>query len=287
MSGLGAKVVYNSRKEWADGLNRGKGDMKDLRDRVALVTGASRGIGRATALALARAGAHLALVARRSGPLEEVAAEVRALERQALALPADVRVEEQSRQAVRRALAHFGRLDVLVANAGVYYRSPIRSLSVDILRQSLAVNFYGSVYFVLEALPHMLARGQGHIVLITSMDGKKGIPPDAPYVAAKFALSGFGDVLRQELCGTGVDVSVVFPGRVDTPMIADLEVPWISAKIPPEAVARAVVRAIRRRRAEVIVPFQARLLYAVQCAAPTLADWVVRTFHLEGKPKAR
>lgn len=260
--------------------------MKDLQERVALVTGASRGIGQATALALARAGAHLALVARRPGPLEEVAGEVRALGRQALPLSVDVSVEEQARQAVRRTLAHFGRLDVLVANAGVYIRSPIRHLSVDLLRQSLAVNFYGSVYFVLEALPHLLAQGQGHIVLLTSMDGKKGIPTDAPYVAAKFALSGFGDVLRQELHGTGVDVSIVFPGRVDTPMIADLEVPWLSAKIPPEAVARAVVRAIRHRRAEVIVPFQARLFYALQCAAPKLADWVVRAFHLEGKPKA-
>ncbi len=259
--------------------------MKDFQDRVALVTGASQGIGRATALALARAGAHLALVARRPGPLEQVAAEVRALGSQALVLPADLTDETQAREAVRRALSHFGRLDILVANAGMYYRSPVRHLEVETLRQSLAVNFYGSVYPVLEALPHLLEQGEGHIVLVTSMDGKKGIPPDAPYVAAKFALSGFGDVLRQELHGTGVGVSVIFPGRVDTPMIADLEVPWISAKIPPEAVARAILRAIRRNQAEVIVPFQARLLYALQCLAPKWADWVVRTFHLEGRPR--
>jgi len=261
--------------------------MREFHNRVALVTGASRGIGRATALALARAGAHLVLVARRSTPLGQVAAEVRALGREALPLSADVAEEEQARDAVRRAIAHFGRLDILVANAGAYIRSPIRDLKVETLRQSLAVNFYGSVYPVLEALPHMLERGSGHIVLVTSMDGKKGIPPDAPYVAAKFALGGFGDVLRQELHGTGVGVSILFPGRVDTPMIADLEVPWISAKIPPEAVARAILQAIRRNRAEVIVPFQARLLYWVQCCAPKLADWVVRTFHLEGRPKAR
>ncbi len=261
--------------------------MRDLHDRVALVTGASQGIGKATALALARAGAHLALVARRRPALEAVAEEVRALGRQALVVPADLTDEAQARDAVRRTIAHFERLDILVANAGVYYRSPIRSLEVETLRRSLAINFYGSVYPVLEALPHMLERGQGHIVLVTSMDGKKGIPPDAPYVAAKFALSGFGDVLRQELHGTGVGVSILFPGRVDTPMIADLEVPWLSAKIPPAAVARAIVKAIRRNRAEVIVPFQARLLYLVQCFAPRLADWVVRAFHLEGRPKSR
>ncbi len=260
--------------------------MRDLRHRIALVTGASKGIGRAVALALARAGVHLALVARGREGLEAVAAEVRALGPRALPLPTDVSVEEQARAAVRQTLAHFGGLDILVANAGVYVRRPIRHLDAATLRQSLAVNFYGSVYPVLEALPHLLQRGTGHIVLITSMDGKKGLPPDAPYVAAKFALSGFGDVLRQELHGTGVGVSVVFPGRVDTPMIADLEVPWISAKIPPEAVARAVVQAIRRNRAEVIVPWQARLLYWVQCCAPKLADWVVRAFHLEGRPRS-
>lgn len=96
----------------------------------------------------------------------------------------------------------------------------------------------------------MMAQGSGHIVLVTSMDAKKGIPRDAPYVAAKFALAGFGDVLRQELYGSGVAVTTLFPGRVDTPMIEHLKVPWISAKISPEVVARATVRAIVRRQPE-------------------------------------
>jgi short-subunit dehydrogenase len=128
----------------------------------------------------------------------------------------------------------------------------------------------------------MRTQGSGHIVLVSSMDGKKGVPPDAPYVVAKFALAGFGDVLRQELHGTGVDVTTVFPGRVDTPLIATLKVPWISAKIPPEAVARAIVTAIRRRQAEVIVPFRARLLLWANALSPRLGDWAVRTFRLEG-----
>ncbi len=258
--------------------------MYSLKDRVALITGASSGIGRATALALARAGVHVALVARRADVLHALAEEIG---ERALAVPADVTDRQAVQQAVQRTLAHFGRLDILIANAGAYYRSPIRDLTPDLLEQSMAVNFYGSVYLVLEVLPHLLAQRHGHIVLVTSMDAKKGIPPDAPYVAAKYALSGFGDVLRQELHGTGVDVSIVFPGRVDTPMIADLDVPWISAKIPPETVARAILKAIRRRQAEVIVPYQAYLLVAFQMLSPRLADWAVRFFHLEGRPRSR
>ncbi len=256
--------------------------MRDLTDKVALITGASSGIGRATAWALSRAGARVALVARREAALQALAAEIGP--QRALAVPADVTDRQAVQQAVQRARSHFGRLDILIANAGVYVRCPIRDLTPEVLERSLAVNFYGSVYPVLAALPHLLAQGSGHIVLVTSMDAKKGIPPDAPYVAAKYALSGFGDVLRQELYGTGVDVTIVFPGRVDTPMIADLDVPWISAKIPPETVARAILKAIRRRRAEVIVPPQAYLLVAFQGIAPRLADWAVRFFHLEGRP---
>lgn len=261
--------------------------MRDLRGRVSIVTGASSGIGHATAMALARAGAYVALAARRESLLEETAEEIKALGGEALAVPTDVTSRPAVSQLVARTLERWGKLDILVTCAGQYIRSPIREVTPDLLRQSLEVNFYGSVYPVLEALPHMLTQGEGHIVLVTSMDGKKGLPPDAPYVAAKFALSGFGEVLRQELYGTGVDVTVVFPGRVDTPLIADLEVPRISAKIPPEAVARAIVRAIRRRQAEVIVPFQARLLLLVNFISPRLGDWAVRFFRLEGWPISR
>jgi len=90
-------------------------------------------------------------------------------------------------------------------------------------------------------------------------------------------------VLRQELRGTGVYCTTIFPGRVDTPMIADLRIPWISAKIPAEAVARGILRAIHRRQAEVILPFQAKMLYFLTVISPNLADWAVRFFELQGR----
>lgn len=254
---------------------------------VAIVTGGSSGIGRATALALARTGARVVLAARQEERLQEAAAEVRRLGAEVLVVPTDVTSPQAVRYLVTRTLEQWQRLDILVTCAGAYLRSPIRSLSPSLIEESLAVNFYGSVYPVLEALPHMLAQGEGHIVLVVSMDGKKGLPPDAPYVAAKFALAGFGEVLRQELHGTGVEVTLVFPGRVDTPMIADLEVPRISAKIPPESVARAILRAIRCDRAEVIIPPQARLLLLLNFLSLRLGDWAVRVFRLEGWPARR
>jgi uncharacterized protein len=106
-----------------------------------------------------------------------------------------------------------------------------------------------------------------------------------PTRAAKFALSGFGDLLRQELHGSGIEVTVVFPGRVDTPMIETLDVPAISAKISAEAVARATVNGILRRKAEVILPPQARLLVTLNVYAPRLADWGVRIFKLQGEAR--
>lgn len=255
---------------------------RTLRDSVAIVTGASSGIGRCTALALAREGAHLALAARHDTPLQAVAGEIRALAREALPVPTDVIRQDQVIHLVEETLARWGRVDILVANAGAYVRCPLTRLTVAEVERSMAVNFYGALYAILAVLPSMLDRKQGHIVVISTMGAKKGIPPDAPYAAAKFALNGFAEVVRQELHGTGVWVTTVCPGRVDTPMIGTLKVPWISAKIPAEAVARAVVGALYRPRPEVIVPPIARGLVFLNTLSPRLGDWLVRRFHLQG-----
>lgn len=253
-----------------------------LMDEVAIVTGASSGIGWATTLALAESGAHVALAARTESALHELADEVRNLGRQALVVPTDVTHKEQVDHLVTETMARWGRVDVLVANAGAYIRSPVRELTVEEVQCSMAVNFYGALHAVLAVQPRMLERGDGHIVLVSSLDGKKGLPRDAPYVAAKFALAGYGEVLRQELHGTGVRVTTVFPGRVDTPLIETLEVPTVSAKIAAESVADAIVGAVCRPKPEVIIPIQGRALHLVNAVSPRLGDWIVRLFHLQG-----
>ena len=251
-------------------------------DKIAIVTGASVGIGRATALALARRGAHIVLAARRTALLEQVGGEIRSLGREALTVTTDVTDQSQVNHMVDCAIERWGQVDILVSNAGEYVRAYIDTLTVQDLQRSMAVNFYGGVYAILAVLPHMQRRGNGHIAVVTSMDGKIGMPKDAPYAAAKFAMTGFAEVLRQELKGRGIYVSNVLPGRVDTPMIQNLKVPWISAKIPPEAAARSILHAIEKREPEVILPPRAILLYYIHTFSPRLSDWFARFFHFEG-----
>jgi NADP-dependent 3-hydroxy acid dehydrogenase YdfG len=251
-------------------------------NKTALVTGASSGIGRATALELARHGCHVALAARSQPALSVLAGDIQAIGRQALVQRVDVTQQEQVEQAVRELLERWGQLDILVVNAGQYLRSPIREIELSILQRSFEVNFYGGIYPILASLPYMTARRTGHIVVISTADAKKALPPDAPYVVAKSALSGFVEVLRQELHGSGVYASTIFPGRVDTPMIGNLRVPSISSKISPEMVARSVIYAIRLRKPEVILPLNVRLYLYLNVFFPSLADWVARNFHLQG-----
>lgn len=253
-----------------------------LLDQVALVTGASSGIGRATALALAEQGAHVALASRSAERLEETAEAIRRLGRQALVVPTDVRRREDVSHLVRQTLETRGQIDILIANAGAYIRTPVPEMRVQHFEESLQVNFYGALYVIIEALPAMLERRRGHIVLMSSMDAQKGMPLDAPYVSAKYALRGLGEVMRQELRPYGIFVTTIFPGRVDTPLIDYLDVPRISAKIPPARVAKAVVRAVRRHQPEVIVPGYAKALVYLNTISPRLGDWLVRVFHFEG-----
>jgi NADP-dependent 3-hydroxy acid dehydrogenase YdfG len=255
---------------------------KPFLSQVAIVTGASRGIGRATALDLARLGARVALASRREGLLVELAGEIGNLGGEDLAIPTDVTDQKQVEAMVQKTLERWGQVDILVSNAGEYVRASLSDITVETIEHSLAVNYYGGVYAILTVLPHMKVQRRGHIVVVTSMDGKKGLPPDAPYASAKFALTGFAEVLRQQLHGSGVHVSNVLPGRVDTEMINYLTVPRISAKIPPEAVAQAIVRAILQRKPEVIVPFHAGFLHYANVFSPRLGDWLVRRLRLDG-----
>lgn len=253
-----------------------------LLGKIAIITGASSGIGRATALLFAKAGVCLALAARREAALQELAAEIQKMGGKTLIFPIDVTQREQVEAMTRQVLSQWGRVDILIANAGEYIRGPIVDLDPADLQRSLDINYFGGVYCIKAVLPDMLARKSGHIVAVTSMDGKIGLPPDAPYASAKFALTGFLEVLRQEVSDHGIVVTNVLPGRVDTVMIEQLRFSWVSPKISPETVARSVVDAIRKRKAIVIVPPQAKLLYYINVFAPRLSDRLSRFFRLEG-----
>lgn len=257
-----------------------------LRGSVVLLTGATSGIGLALAEMLVRRGAVVVGMARSADRLESLEAAAGGGPGKFYAVPADVTDPGAANSAVDQTVSRFGRIDVLVCNAGVYVRVPVRQSTLQDYERAMAVNFYGGVRLILRTLPFMLKRRKGSIVAITSMDGKKGLPPDAPYVASKFAMTGFMDVLRQELHGTGVTATTVLPGRVDTPMIDWLTVPKVSAKVSAVRVARAVLRGIRRQSAEVFVPYPGlKLLAAANTVSASLGDWLVRMFGLEGEEK--
>jgi len=253
-----------------------------FQDRIAIVTGASKSIGRATCLELAQRGAHLCLGSRDIAGMEETASGVRALGREALVVQTDVTSQEQVQALVDRAIEHFQRVDILVANAGIYVRKPFDRLDIATLQYSMATNFFGAAHCVLATLPHMLAQGSGNIVLVSSFDGKKALPGDAPYACAKFALNALGETMRQELSPRGIYTSIILPGRVDTDFMAGLRVPRIQPPIPAESVARAIARAIQHRRAEVIMPTRVLGLYYLNAIHPRLGDLVVRLFHIQG-----
>ncbi len=213
-----------------------------FQDRIAIVTGASKSIGRATAQELAKRGAHLCLGSRDVSGMEATAAGVRRLGREALVVQTDVTSQEQVQALVDQAIQHFQRVDILVANAGIYVRMPFDRLDIATLQHSMATNFYGAAHCVLATLPHMLAQGSGNIVLVSSFDGKKALPGDAPYACAKFALNALGETMRQELSPRGIHTSIILPGRVDTDFMQGLRVPRIQPPIPAESVARAIAQ---------------------------------------------
>lgn len=255
---------------------------KYFQDKVALISGASSGIGKELALRLAEDGAKVVLAARNEAALRDLAENIRQHSGVAIPVPTDVTQPDEVQKLVQATINQFSTIDYLFSNAGQYLRSPIIELKAEILKQSMDINFYSHVYLTLAVLPHMLKRQQGHIVFVSSMDAKKGLPLDAPYVSAKYALAGFGDVLRQELYRSGVKLTIVFPGRVDTPMIQHLKVHWISAKISAKACAEGILNGVRKNKPEIILPPQTYLLYYLQVVSPRLADYATRVFKLEG-----
>lgn len=182
---------------------------------VAWVTGGGTGIGRALALELAAGGGHVALSGRRVDRLEEVAAEVRARGGRALVVPCDVTREEACEEASRTIVAQLGRLDVAFANAGYGASGRIEQLPAEVWRQQLEVNVIGVVNTVRASLSE-LKKTRGRLVLVSSVMGMLAMPAQGPYCASKFAVRAIGLTLAQELHGTGVSCTTIYPGFVES-----------------------------------------------------------------------
>jgi short-subunit dehydrogenase len=238
----------------------------------ALVTGASRGIGRATARALAARGARVGLVARGE---EELGALAEEIGERASVHPADVADREATERAVAGFAEEAGGLDVAVANAGIARYAPFTEQDPDDAERMVLVNVLGTINTVRAALEPMLDRASGHIVVLSSGAGLRAFPWAAVYGATKAADRGFAEALRHELSGTGVSLSTIYPGEVQTSLHAEAkQLPdWRNSKdaIPAEQVAEATLEAIEEDKREVFIPSQVRLL-GLNGLAPGLLD---------------
>ncbi len=240
-------------------------------NQVAIVTGASSGIGWALAKELAKRQAKVGLVARRLDKLKQLADEIQITGVAVAMAAADVGERGQLVAAIRELATHLGPVDLLVANAGVGFPTLLSPLNVEQVEQMVRVNLLGVVYSIEAVLPSMLQRRSGHIAAVSSLAAYIGLPGESGYCATKAAINTYMDGLRVHLRGRGVSVTTICPGFVRTPMTApnQFHMPWL---IDADQAARRIVRALGRRRKVYNFPWQTALLMK---AARWLPDWVL------------
>lgn len=264
-----------------------------LSENVTIITGASRGLGRAMAFQLADRGAWLALASRDESRLQEVAAECRERGTRAIAVPTDVTAELQCKRLVERTRSEYGKIDTLVNNAGISMFARFDELTdLKVLERIMMVNYFGSVYCTFYALPHIKAT-KGRIVAICSLAGKTGLPTRTGYSASKHALAGFFEALRVECDPDGVSVTIVFPGFIATGMrerILDKDgnplgkSPYTEEGLmTADQCARLTVQAIARRKRELVMTTRAKVGQWLKLIAPGLVDDIARKAVAKGR----
>jgi len=256
--------------------------MKNLRGRVALLTGGSRGLGAYVAEALAGEGVNLALTARSEAGLASTAKKLRRFDVDVRIYPADITDSASRADLLAQVRADFGPIDLLINNAGIEWVSSYTAIPPDHIEKMLQTNLMAPMLLTRLALPDMLARGTGHIVTMSSLGGKKGSPYSATYAATKAGLIQWISGLRAELYKTGVSASVICPGFVaESGMFAvyNKRAPRITGETTPSKVARAVIRAIKKDVGEIVVNSKAMWpLIMMEAIHPDLSGWVLRTF---------
>lgn len=227
---------------------------------VALITGASTGLGEALARELARRGWKIGLVARRAELLEALAEELRASGAEAAAATADVTDRAAMEGAVRALEAALGPTDLLVANAGGSQPSPATKVPVDALVDVMRLNYFGVVNAVGAVLPGMLERRAGHIAAVSSVASFRGLPAHGAYCASKAAVSTLFESFRTDLRGTGIAVTTIHPGFVETPLTKKNRFP-MPFLMKADRAARIMADGLEARRADVTFPWQMAFLF--------------------------
>lgn len=255
-----------------------------MKDKVVLITGASSGIGRAMAFAFGREGAKIVICARNADALNQVSQELRQAHIDVLALSADVSVEADVKRLIEQTIAQFGRLDVLINNAGITMRSMLVDTDPAVIQKVMDINFMGTVYATRYALPY-IQQTRGSIVGISSIAGYRGLPVRSGYSASKFAMNGFLEALRTELLHSGVHVLTACPGFTASNIrftaldahgqVAGETVRDESSMMSADECADHILRAVKTRKRELILTAQGKLTVFLNKWLPALTDRLV------------
>jgi uncharacterized protein len=265
-----------------------------IEGRLVLVTGASSGIGAATAKRMARAGGRVLLLARRRSQLEQVSAEIKAMGGQAWVYPVDISDAAAVEKTAEAILREIGVPDVLINNAGAGRWLPIDETTPDEAVQMTASPYFGAFYITRAFLPSMRRSNHGHLVNVTSPAGFAAWPNATAYTVARWAMRGFHEALRADLHKTRIGVTLVVPGKVASSYFAhnpggEERLPGIAKlfrTLAPEEVAEAIVHAVEREEREVIIPFLLRLALRLHRVCPSFVEWALLRTAVEAAKNA-
>jgi short-subunit dehydrogenase len=252
-----------------------------LQGKVVVITGASAGIGKETALALGKEKASVVISARRTDRLQEIARQIEQAGGTALAVTADVSDETQVQKIVAETLARFGRIDVWINNAGMGLYATLEETSAELMEKIWKTNFMSTFYGIHHVVPVMKRQKAGHIITVSSVVGKRATPLNAAYCSTKFGQVGLMESARMELRKFGIHCSLIYPGSTESEFIQAQENPAgrpVRRHGPvqtSEQVAKEILKAIRRPRAEIMTQSYGRLMTIMNSISPSLLDWVI------------
>ena len=230
----------------------------DFKNKIVLITGASSGIGKETAIEFAKLGANIILVARRKDKLVDIENELKKFHVSAFVYPCDVSKKDQVKEMSKTVLEKFDSVDILVNNAGFAIYGSVFDLSINDIESQMETNYFGMIYCIKNFLPSMLKKKSGHIVNVASVAASFGLPGIASYCASKFAMLGFSEGLKHELQGSGVGITVVSPIMVrtnffDHPSFEKMP-KYSPTSLDPKTVAKSIIKAANSSRLEIVVP---------------------------------
>lgn len=246
----------------------------DWSKKVVFITGASSGIGHSLSVELGRRGASLGLLARRAEMLEKTVEDVQKAGGSAVALPVDVTNAPSIQQAADELRKRFGKIDVLIANAGVGATTDAKDLRAEEFANVININLLGAVHSVISVVPQMVEKGSGHLVAISSLAGYRGLPKSGAYCASKAGVSAFFESVRLDLRGSGVDVSIIHPGFIKTPLTAGRQanMPFL---MELDDATQKIICAIESRKKSYAFPWQLATIVRAGMLFPNwLYDWI-------------